>query len=106
MKAFLFVCQELSRDIECQIKGVVIIGFPLDRDKDSRPNLNPVSARILKDVSQKIVPVRIAAFHCCIEQDPWFRLASTLLMRALPRQFRLRARIHMGKHSKRMDALL
>ena len=96
MKTYLFVCQELSRDIECQLKGVVLIGFPLQTTV-RRPLINPRVGPILKAISQKIVPVRIAAFHCCIREDPWFRLAATLLLQVLPKAFRLRSRVHIGK---------
>ncbi len=96
MKTYLFVCQELSRDIECQLKGVVLIGFPL-QTTIRRPLINPSVAPILRSISQKIVPVRIAAFHCCIQEDPWFRLAATLILQVLPKPYRLRSRVHIGK---------
>jgi hypothetical protein len=96
MKAYLYVCQELADDIECQTKGVIIIGFPLERTEAS-PSIDRSVIEILQQISHKIVPVRIAAFHICIADHPWFRLFSSLLLQALPIQFRLRSRVHIGK---------
>lgn len=101
MKALLFVCQELSRDIECQIKGVVLIGFPLDRIA-RRPSVSPSVISIMKRINQFMVPVRVVAFHLCIPDDPWFRLAAALLLQTAPRIFRLRSRVHVGKFGGRL----
>jgi len=96
LKAFLYICQQLSNDVECQIKGVIIIGFPLERH-EGQPDMDGNVRYILNTIAKKIVPVRIAAVHLCVADDPWFRLAAALVLRELPRQFRLRSRVHVGK---------
>jgi len=94
MKCLLFVCQELSDDVECQLKGVVIIGFPLE--VSTTPAINGVASGIYKYISEYAFPVRVVAVHLCILDNKWFRIGSALLLRAFPKQFRLRSRIHIG----------
>eukprot|EP00536_Pseudo-nitzschia_multiseries_P006407 jgi/Psemu1/304094/fgenesh1_kg.135_\ len=77
------------------MKGVVIIGFPLV-EVQKNPILPKPVRRILDVISLKVVPIRIAAVHICIQDNPWFRLASYLILQALPKQFRIRSRVHMG----------
>ena len=80
------------------MKGVVIIGFPLDHVRNgASPQIDGSIREIYQAISQKIVPVRIAAVHLCFPDDPWFRLASSLVLQALPKQFRMRSRVHTGK---------
>lgn len=100
LKAFLFMCQELSNDVECQIRGVIVIAFPLIgvplEVVGIQPVMNTSVREIMNIVGKKVVPVRIAAMHICITDNPWVRLASALLLKALPTAFRLRSRVHIG----------
>jgi len=85
----------LSSDVESQIKGVVMIGFPLERS-EKVPAIDMKLMKIFKLFSGKILPVRISAMHICIKDDPWFKLAAAVILRMLPVNFRLRSRIHIG----------
>ena len=85
IKALLFLCQELSRDIECQIKGVVILLFPLEI-AEGRLNLNRTFVQVLETISQNITPVRLAAFHICVRPNPWLRLGTSLALQVLPKE--------------------
>mmetsp|Transcript_23812 Transcript_23812/g.66046 ORF Transcript_23812/g.66046 Transcript_23812/m.66046 type:complete len:461 (-) Transcript_23812:980-2362(-) len=95
MKTCLYICQELANDPECQMKGVVIIGFPLVQVKD-KPLLPIPVRKIFNLLSRRVVPIRVAAVHLCIPDHPWFRLASYLILQAFPIQFRIRSRVHTG----------
>lgn len=95
LKAFLYICQQLSDDVECQLKGVVLMAFPLERT-NKIPTVDQNVKLIFRMVSNKIVPVRISAVHICVQDSPWFRLASSLIIKAFPREFRIRTRVHIG----------
>ncbi|VEU44185.1 unnamed protein product [Pseudo-nitzschia multistriata] len=77
------------------MKGVVLIGFPLTKCTGD-PILSGPVKKIYSVFAQKVVPVRLAAVHLCIADNPWFRLASTLLLQAFSKEFRLRSRVHIG----------
>jgi hypothetical protein len=96
MKVTLFACQELSNDVETQIKGVVLIGFLLERS-EKFPTIDMKLMKLYGMLSGKIMPIRISAMHICIRDDPWFRFAAAVILRMLPVNFRLRSRIHVGK---------
>ena len=78
------------------MKGVVLIGFPLTKCTGD-PILSGPVKKIYSVFAQKVVPVRLAAVHLCIADNPWFRLASTLLLQAFSKEFRLRSRVHIGE---------
>uniref|UniRef100_A0A7S4EK76 DUF6824 domain-containing protein n=1 Tax=Pseudo-nitzschia australis TaxID=44445 RepID=A0A7S4EK76_9STRA len=95
IKTMLYICQELANDVECQMKGVVLIGFPLTLSGES-PMLDKTVRKLFDSFERKIVPVRIAAVHLCIPDSPWFKLASYMILQALTKTFRVRSRVHVG----------
>jgi hypothetical protein len=94
----LYICQQLSDDIECQINGAVLICFPLNETRQGKfPVMDKSVKMVLDTIGQRISPIRISAVHICIPDDPWFSVGASIALRAFPKQFRIRTRVHTGK---------
>jgi hypothetical protein len=100
LKIYHYMMTTASNDIETQKKGVILIVWPGGAAKDWKIPREPSSrARHLSSQRHDVVPVRYAAYHYCMHDNPILRAVRSvaILYGGSGRMTKSRIRMHMGE---------
>lgn len=93
VKLFTYVFQVVSEDVETQKRGVIFI---FSTDEDALQMISNTSDKTEYSMYREGSPVRRSCTHFCLpENNPKMRTVRAVLMLAMPREERVRTRIHM-----------
>lgn len=89
----------VSEDVESQQKGVVLVVWPGGSGNDWKfeQARNPRAYYLLK-IRHEVIPMRFAAYHYCMPDNPVFRLIRSfaVLFMGMDGRLKNRMRLHIG----------
>jgi len=93
VKLFIYLFQVVSEDIETQKRGVIFI---FSTNNDALELLSDPASKKEYSMYREGSPVRRSCTHFCLpENNPKMSIIRSVIMMAMPREERIRTRIHM-----------
>lgn len=97
-KMLYYLLWTAADDVETQLKGIVVIIWPVSditQHLHNKDDMMKLQKKILKGS-----PVRVCAFHFCVPDSPIFHLLRTIFTLTLDRDKRSRLKFHVGQRTE------